>query len=171
MLINQTAVDQKAMTALAKMSRKSLRRGRSGPVRTLAWFIVVLEVYLTYIYIRGGESEWWINALLGAFMLGCLLAEDRVNGMVGLRKVLPNSREVNATFKDGSCYVHRTQAAESWWPYREIQAICETEDYFALLLSRNHGQIYDKKGFSWGTPDEFREFIQKKTGLKVQKVR
>lgn len=171
MFIIQTTVDQKAMTALARVSRKTLRRGRSGPVRTLAWFIVVLEAFLTATYLRGGEDGWQVNALLGLFMLGCILGEDWVNGAVGLRKVPPGSREVNAAFKDESCYVHRTQAAESWYPYAGIQAFCETEDYFALLLNRRHGQIYDKKGFTWGTPEEFRELIQQKTGLKVQFIK
>lgn len=170
MLVIQTTIDRKAMTALAKMSRKTLRQGRSRPVRTLAWFVVALEIFLTVVYIRGGESGWPINVLLAAFMLGCLLGEDQVNGAVGLRQVLPNSREVNATFKNDSFYVHRTQAAESWLPYREIKAVCETKEYFALLQSRNHGHIYDKNGFSWGTPEEFRAFIQQKTGLKIQKV-
>ena len=171
MIINQTTIDRRAMTALAKMSRKSLRRGRSGPVRTLAWFVVVLELFLTYAYIRGGERGWPVNALLALFMLGCLLGEDRINGMVGLRQVLPDSREVNATFQTDSSYVHRTQAAESWFPYGGIRAFCETEDYFALLLSRNHGQIYDKTGFTWGTPEDFRELIQRKTGIKVQYIK
>ena len=47
----------------------------------------------------------------------------------------------------------------------------ETRHYFALLLDRKHGQVYNKKGFSWGTEEEFRALIQKKTGLKIQVVR
>ena len=47
MLVIQTTIDRKAMTALAKMSRKTLRQGRSRPVRTLAWFVVALEIFLT----------------------------------------------------------------------------------------------------------------------------
>ena len=35
------------MTALARMTRKTVRRGRNGPVRLMAWFVVLLEVYLT----------------------------------------------------------------------------------------------------------------------------
>ena len=103
-------------------------------------------------------------------MLGCILGEDTVNGLVGLRQVSPAQREVNAAFQD-NCYIHRTQAGETWWNYSQIRAVAETEDYFALLLGRSQGQIYSKKGFSWGTPDEFRTFIQKKTGLKMQRVR
>ena len=79
-------------------------------------------------------------------------------------------RSVNATFRD-SGYVHRAQSGESWWPYHQIRAVVETEDYFVLLLDRSHGHIYDKQGFAWGTPEEFRELLHKRTGLKVQKIR
>ena len=169
MFIIQTEIDQKSMTALARMTRRTLRRGRNGPVRMLAWFIVVLELFLTYIYIRAGAGGWLINVLLACIMLACILGEDYVNGAIGLRQILPSGRTVNASFKEDG-YVHRTQAGESWWPYRQIRAIVESRDHFALLLDRTHGQIYDKKGFTWGNPDGFREFIQRKTGLKILKV-
>lgn len=169
MFIIQTEIDQKSMTALARMTRRTLRRGRNGPVRMLAWFVVVLESFLTFIYIRAGAGGWLVNALLACIMLSCILGEDYVNGAIGLRQILPASRTVNATFKEDG-YVHRTQAGESWWPYRQIRFIVESQDHFAFLLDRTHGQIYDKSGFTWGDPDGFREFIQRKTGLKIQKV-
>lgn len=169
MFIIQTEIDQKSMTALARMTRRTLRRGRNGPVRMLAWFIVVLELFLTFLYIRAGAGGWLVNLLLACIMLACILGEDYVNGAIGLRQILPASRTVNATFKDDG-YVHRTQAGESWWPYRQIKTIVESRDHFAFLLDRTHGQIYDKNGFTWGDLDGFREFIQRKTGLKIQKV-
>ena len=151
----QTTIDQKAMTALARMTRKTVRRGRNGPVRLMAWFVVLLEAYL----------------LLGGIMLACILGEDWVNGAIGLRRTVPEEREVNAAFQDDRCYVCRSQGGERWWPYSQIRVVVETRDYFALLLDRKHGQVYNKKGFSWGTEEEFRALIQKKTGLKIQAVR
>lgn len=170
MFIIQTEIDRKSMTALARMTRKTLRRGRNGPVRMLAWFVVLLELFLTAVYIRAGAGGWLVNVLLACIMLACILGEDYVNGAVGLRQILPASRSVNTAFKEDG-YVHRTRAGESWWPYRQIRAVVESRDYFAFLLDRTHGQIYDKKGFAWGSPDEFRAFIQRKTGLKIQRVR
>ena len=66
----QTTIDRRAMIALARMTRKTVRRGRNGPVRLLAWFVVLLEAYLTFIYIRAGLEGWGINLLLGGIMLG-----------------------------------------------------------------------------------------------------
>ena len=170
MFIIQTEINPKSMTALARMTRRTLRRGRNGPVRMLAWFIVALELFLTAVYIRAGAGGWLVNVLLACIMLSCILGEDYVNGAVGLRQILPASRTVNATFKEDG-YVHRTQAGESWWPYRQIRAIVESGSHYAFLLDRTHGQIYDKEGFTWGTSDEFREFIQRKTGLKIQRIK
>ena len=171
MIVIQTSVDRKAMTAVARVNRKTFRRGRNGPVRLLAWFVVLLETFLTAVYIRGGQQGWLTNALLAAIMLCAILGEDWANGLVGLRGVPANRREVNTAFEDGSCYVCRTRAGEEWWPYRQIAACAETKDYFVLLLDRLHGQVFDKQGFSSGNPEEFRSFIQKKTGLKTQLIR
>ena len=170
MIVIQTTLDRKAMTTLARITRRTLRRGRNGPVRMLAWFVVVLETFLTWVYIRGGQGGWPVNMLLAVIMLACILTEDQVNGMVSLRQILPASREVNATFRD-SGYVHRAQSGESWWPYSQIRAAVETADYFVLLSEQGGGQVYDKKGFSWGSPEEFKELIRRKTGLSIQTVR
>lgn len=170
MIVIQTTLDRRAMTALAKATRKTLRRGRNGPVRLLAWLVVILESFLTATYIQGGASGWHINLLLGLIMLTCILAEDLVNGLTFLRQTPADRREVNAAFQDDG-YTLRTQAGEEWWPYRQIQAAVETKDYLILILDRRHGQVYDKKGSAWGTLEELRTLLQKRTGLKIQTVR
>lgn len=171
MIVIQTTIDRRAMTALARVSRKTLRRGRSMPVRTLAWFVVVLEAFLTVSYLRGGFGSWLPNTLMGLFMLGCLLLEDRVNGAVSLRQIEADSRVVNAVFQEDSCYVHRTQAGESWWAYSQIKLAAETGDYFVLLTDRARGQVYDKRGFTWGDAGQLRALLQSMTGLKIQQMR
>lgn len=169
MLINQTTIDKKAMIALAKISRKTLRKKRSRPVRRFAWFAVAVECLLMALNLRVGDGGWAVNALLAAIMLACVFGEDTVNGLLAFRQVLPNSREVNITFRE-DFYVQRTQPAETWWDYRQVKAIGEDKDFFALVIDTSHGQILSKKGFEWGGPEEFRTFIQRKTGRKIQKV-
>lgn len=170
MIAIQTTLDRKSMTALARITRKTLRRGRSGPVRRFAWFVVVFELALAALFIWTGAGGWLVNVLMAAIMLACIVGEDYVNGALGLRQILPGSREVNATFKEEG-YIHRTQSGESWWPYKLIKAVGESEEYFVFVLDKTHGQIYAKEGFSWGTPEEFRELVQRRTGLKIQRVK
>ena len=170
MVVIQTTLDLKSMTVLARATRKTLRWGSSTAVRLFACGVFVVELLLARLLLRVGDGRWILNLLLGLFMLGCVLWEDRFNGMMSLRQTPLNSRVVNATFQDSS-YVQRTQAGEQWWPYGSIKAIVEAQDYFAQKKKKNHGQIYDKKGFSWGDIDQFRELIQRKTGLKIQYVK
>lgn len=168
MLINQTTIDKKAMIALAKISRRIL--GRSRPVRRFAWFAVILELVIMVISFLAGDGGWVINAILAGIMLASILGEDTVNGLIAFRQTLPDSREVNVTFREDH-YIQRSRASETRWSYRPIVAVGEDKDYFALMIDKSHGQIYSKAGFEWGSPEEFREFIRRKTGLKVQKVK
>lgn len=171
MIVIQTTIDRRAMTALARMTRKTVRRGRNGPVRMMAWLVVALESWLVYISVRHGLGGWGVNALLGGVMLACLLSEDWINGTIGLHRLSPGELEVNTAFQEDSCYVCRSRDGERWWPYSEIMTVVETKDYFALLLDRKRGQVFDKRGFTWGNPEEFRALIRKKTGLNIQTVR
>ena len=170
MVVIQTQVDHAAATVLAHVTRKTLRRNRSSPVRALAWFVVALEGFLTVNYLRGGFGGWLPNTVMGLFMLGCLLLEDRISGAVILRKVPPEEREVNITFQENNCYVCRTQNGEHWHLYDQIRAAAETKDSFVLLTAPSEGQVFSKTSFTWGTAEEFRALIEKKTGLRFWKV-
>lgn len=55
--------------------------------------------------------------------------------------------------------------------YEAVQQVCETADYFVLLFSRQHGQIYDKAALSGGTVEDFRTFITGKTGKPIAYIK
>ena len=99
LLVNQMTLDKKAMVSLARISRKTLRNGRSSPVRRFAWFAVSVELFLAALLIWVGLDGWLTNVLLAAIMLACILSEDVVNGLMAYRQMLPDAREVNVTFK------------------------------------------------------------------------
>ncbi len=99
MIVIQTTLDQKAMIALARINRKTVRRGRSSPVRTFACTVAAVELGLAALFVWTGAGGWFINVLMAAIMIACVLGEDTVNGLMGLRQILPEGREVNVTFK------------------------------------------------------------------------
>lgn len=169
MIVNQTTLDRQTMIILARLSRKVLGGGRSRPVRRFAWFAVGVELLLALLFLRAGMN-WLTYVLMAAIMLACILGEDTVNGTLSLRQLPPEAREINVTFKDEH-FIQRTQLSETWWNYGQIKAIAENDAYFVLVMDKSHGQIYDKAGFAWGDADDFRKFIQKKTGRKVRKVK
>ena len=42
--------------------------------------------------------------------------------------------------------------------------------YFFLMLSRQQGNLFDKQGFHTGTADQFRAFLERKTGQTMKKL-
>ena len=42
--------------------------------------------------------------------------------------------------------------------------------YFFLMLSRQQGNLFDKQGFHAGTADQFRAFLERKTGQTMKKL-
>lgn len=167
--VNQTVIDRKALTALAKGARKSVRRRRGHVIRILGGAIILLNVFFCWVSLWTGDSRWWVNGALALFLLVIIFGEDQLNGRVSAKYVLPDAREVTTTF-DAEQYTHRTPSSESRFTYDQIQAVCETEDYFLFYLNRNLGQIFDKNGFTTGSAMAFRDFISRKTGLAVRNI-
>lgn len=168
--VNRTVIGGKELAALSRGTRKTVRRNRNLMVRTLGLLIVALNVFFAWVSIRVGDSRWWLNAALALFLLVIIFWEDRLNGKIRAKSVLPEAREVTASFgPEGYACVSR--ASDSRFTYGQIQKVCETPEYFLFYLDRNLGQIYAKDGFTKGTAMAFREFITRKTGLTVQNIR
>ena len=167
--VNQTVIGSKELAALSKGARKTMRRNRNRMVRTMAALVIALNVFFAWVSLQAGDSRWWLNGALALFLLVIVVWEDRLNGKFRAKHVLPDAREVTASFgPDG--YTSTSMAAESSFTYDQIRTVCETSEYFLFYLDRSLGQIYRKDGFTKGTAMAFREFIVQKTGLTVQNI-
>ena len=167
--VNQTVIDKKELTALARGPRKSVRRRRGHIVRIVGGMIILLNVFFCILSIQLGDNRWWLNGVLALFLLVIIFGEDQLNGRISAKYILPDAREVTASFGPEQ-YTNVTASSESHFTYDQIQAVCETQDYFLFYLNRNLGQIYNKKGFTKGTAMAFRDFISKKTGQPVRNI-
>lgn len=167
--VNHTVIGSKELTALARGARKSVRRKKGRIVRGMGALIIALNVFFAWTSLRIGDSRWWVNGVLALFLLVVIFGEDWLNGRISAKYIMPEAQEVTASFGD-EMYAHASKMSDSRFTYDQIQAVCETADYFLFYLNRNLGQIYDKKGFTKGTPMAFREFITRKTGLTVRNI-
>ena len=171
----EATYDRRSTKAIARSARKTLRRKRNLALTLFAWGVGILWLILEFGLVLIGEFQWdGPTVLSGVALLVVVLStffQDDINAWAGLHTLLPQQKEVTACFGPGETYLHRTQMAETAWQYDQLQRICETADYFVFLLDRNHGQVYGKRGFVQGTPDEFREFIAKKTGKPVEYIK
>lgn len=169
----QTTYDQKAMTAMARTMRKTVRKEKSKNNTFFGGAIVLLVALLVRAKLEAGDPFDGRDFLMIAAAMAIILVQftqDHVNGWLARRKILPGTETGTSTFTEEG-YTTSNTAAETRWSHKQIMAAYETPDYFVFFLSHRHGQVYDKKGFLEGTPDAFREFIEAQTGKPVAFVK
>ena len=159
----------KALTVMVKAVRKTAGKKRSRRTHFFGILVVLLALLLS---LSGGfvpDGKTLVTLLAGAAVALTLLFEDRLNGAIAKKRMLPGSERAVASFRpDG--YHTETAAASSDFPYGTITAIAETRDYFVFLLGKNYGQIYDKRSITGGTAEEFRSFMESATGKTMQRI-
>ena len=165
----ETDYDSKAMTAMAKGLRKTVRKKHSRRSHILGWIVIGLGLLLSWPSgeIRASDVLLWLAIVV---MVGALLFEDRLNGYFARKKMLPGTAHSKAIFTEEG-YRSETQMGNTEWKYENITAMAELPDYFVFLFSKNHAQVYDKRTLTGGTVEEFRTFIQEQTGKTVEAVK
>ena len=167
--IFDTMYDKQALTAMARALRKTMRKKSSR--RSHIFGVLVIVLVLMLCAASGFELSFrnFINLLVAAVMIIALIWEDRLNGYFAGRKMLPGMKRSVTTFKEDGYHSH-TELGDSDFPYANIKGLAETKDHFVLLFSRNHAQIYDKRGLA-GNASQFRKFIEEKTGCVIEYVK
>ena len=165
----ETDYDGKAMTAMARGLRKTVRKKHSRRSHVFGWIVIALGLLLSWPSDGVGSSNvvTWIAI---AVMLIALLFEDRLNGFFARKKMLPGTAHSKAIFTQEG-YRSETQMGSTEWKYENITAMAETARYFVFLFGKNHAQVYDKSSLTGGTAEEFRAFIREQTGKPVEAVK
>jgi len=169
----ETTYDQKGLAAMARALRKTIRKKRSRRSHIFGWCMVALAVLLIAAQRMLGEPWTFrdtLNCGVGVILMAILVTEDQVNAFFAKKKMLPGTSSAKSIFGEES-YTSTTEAAATEFHYEAVRQACETADYFVLLFSRQHGQIYDKATLSGGTAEEFRTFITEKTGKPVAYIK
>lgn len=169
----ENVYDQKAVTAMAKALRKTIRKKRNRCVRIFGWIVVALAVLLSIP--MGGEKfvlsfRTVITWIAGIMVLISLLFEDRINGYVARKRMLKGTERGSVVFREEG-YNSSSEIGKSEWFYDKISLIIEIGDYFVFAFDQSHAQVFLKAAISGGTVDEFREFICRKTGKEVLHVK
>ncbi len=168
----ETAYDQKAVTAMAKALRKTVRKKRSIRSHIFGLIVVALALLLT---LPIGDRPFvldlrtiftWLVALI---LILVMLFQDRINGFTARKRMLPGLSKATVTFREDA-YLSETEIGKSEFGYGNITCLAETEAYFVFAFSQNHAQVYDKSSISGGTLEEFRTFIEGAVGKKIKKV-
>lgn len=168
----ETAFDQEAAAAMAKAVRKTARKKRSRRSHILGAFLILLALFLT---LPSGGREFVLDLrtlvtwLAAAVLLLTLIFEDRINGYLARKRMLPGLKKAVVTFRtDG--YHSETELGSSDFKYSSIISLAETEHFFVFIFSPSHAQVYDKSSITGGTLEEFRKFLENVTGREIQRI-
>lgn len=166
----ETVYNQKAVTAMARALRKTIRRKRSRRAHILGCIVAAAAVLLT---LPLGDKDFTfefrtiINWMIALALLLTLLFEDKLNGYIARKRMLAGMDRAVTVFKDES-YISTTDIGTTEFHYdHNISLLVETKDFFVFVFGKNHAQVYDKHALSGGTADEFRRFLTEKTGKAV----
>lgn len=168
----ETAYNQEALTIMAKAVRKTARKKRNRRSHILGVIIIILSLLLTMPF--GGkvfviDFKTVITWFVAAILFFTLIFEDKINGYVARKRMLPGLDKATVTFNaDG--YHSETEIGSSDFKYSTIMSLAETADYFVFVFSQSHAQVYNKKSITGGTIEEFREFIKNATGKEIQNI-
>ena len=161
------------MTVAARAMRKALRRKRSIIWAIFGWTVFFINALLLIPF--DGEpftlDVTTVTALLAEVMLlSVLLFQDRFIGMIARKNTLAGTKEYHVAFGEES-YTVVTEVITSTFRYELIDAMAESQDYMILLMKKRFAQPLDKRTLTGGTVEEFKRFLEEKTGKTFRRVK
>lgn len=166
----ETRYDKEALMALSLAMRKTVGKKRRRNQCILGG--IVMLAGLVRIVLAFWKGNWDGTVLVSvaaiALVLYTILCEDRISANNRSRAASAEQPHIFATFLDED-YCTVMDGSEMRREYEEVKYLAETERYFALILGPRHAQLYDKRSITGGTEEEFRAFIEEKTGRTMEK--
>ena len=161
------------MTVAAHAMRKALRRKRSIVWAIFGWSAFFINALLLIPF--DGEpftlDVTTVTALLAEVMLlSVLLFQDRFIGMIARKNTLAGTKDYHIVFGEES-YTVITEVTTSTFRYELIDALAESQDYIILLMKKRYAQPLDKRTLTGGTVEEFKRFLEEKTGKTFRRVK
>ena len=163
-----TTYNQKALTAMARAVRKTVRAERSRVVRYQGWIIIGLMVVSLWLS-WGTLWQVVLSCVVIAALLLVYWTEDAINGYFAKRRALPGTDFAQTTFYPDH-YLVKMAAAESKWQYDKILALAQTRDYLLLVMGMDHAMAIEKAALEGGSLSEFCRFLEEKSGQKIQNI-
>lgn len=168
--IFETLYNQKGISVMAKALRKTTRKKKHKKTSVCAILIIIFAIILSLpekneeFIITSNLIITWIAV---AIMVFTLLFEDKINGYFARKRMMKGMEKTVVTFNE-EAYISETSVGKTEFYYNNISVIAEDEEYFIFVFDQRYAQIYDKKGITKGTIEEFKQFITEKTGKQIQ---
>ena len=160
-------ITNRSMTIAARAMRRVLRRKRSIIWAIFGWTVFFINALLLIPF--DGEPfaldvRTATSLLVEVMLLSVLLFQDRFNGMIARKN------EYHVAFGEDS-YTVVTVATTSTFRYELIDALAESQEYIIFLMKKRYAQPLDKSTLTGGTVEEFKRFLEEKTGKSFRRVK
>ena len=167
----ETTYDFKALTAMARALRKTVRRKTSRRVRVFGGIAVAVGLLLAVPWYEGYEFGLSTAAtiLAVAVILFVMLFEDQINGYLAGKRMIKGTEKNRGAF-DEVVFTTENAVGQTRWNYASIRKAVRTGDDFVFLFDKNHAQVYDIRSLKGGSPEDFAALIGEKTGGAVETV-
>ena len=166
-------ITNRSMTVAARAMRRVLRRKRSIMWAIFGWSVFLFNALLLISFDREPfalDARTLISLLAEVILLSVLLFQDRFNGMIARKNALAGTKEYHVAFGEDS-YSVVTAATTSTFRYELIDAMAESQDYIIFLMKKRYAQPLDKRPLIGGTVEEFKRFLEEKTGKTFRRVK
>ena len=166
-------ITNRSMTIASRAMRKELRRKRNIIWAIYGWSVFLFSALLLIPF--DGEpftldASTVILLLVEVMLLPALLFQDRINGMIACKNTLAGTKNYHIMFGEES-YTVVTEVITSTFRYEMIDAMAESQDYMILLMKKRFAQPLDKRTLTGGTVEEFKRFLEEKTGKTFRRVK
>ena len=166
-------ITNRSMTIASRAMRKVLQRKSNILWAIFGWTVFFINALLLIPF--DGEpftlDVTTVTALLVEVMLlSVLLFQDRFNGMIACKNTLAGTKDYHIVFGEES-YTVITEVTTSTFRYELIDALAESQDYIILLMKKRYAQPLDKRTLTGGTVEEFKRFLEEKTGKTFRRVK
>ena len=166
-------ITNRSMTIASRAMRRVLRRKRSIIWAIFGWSVFFINALLLIPF--DGEPfaldvRTVTSLLVEVMLLSVLLFQDRLNGMIACKNTLAGIKDYHIAFGEES-YTVVTAATTSTFRYELIDALAESRDYIILLMKKRYVQPLDKRTLTGGTVEEFKRFLEEKTGKDFRRMK
>ena len=123
------------------------------------------------VLLWGGQAVAWLLLVGGAYLIAASLLLAKV---VYKRTVRANEehRGIITTIRfENDRFTVINRANGEAVPYSAVTRIGENKDSFCIISGKGNGTHMPKDCFTVGAPEEFRAFIEQKTGKKIKNYR
>ena len=166
-------ITNRSMTIASRAMRKVLRRKRNIIWAIFGWSVFLFNALLLIPF--DGEPfsldvRTVTSLLVEVMLLSVLLFQDRFNGMIACKNTLAGTKDYHVVFGEES-YTVVTEVTTSTFRYELIDAMAESQDYIIFLMKKRYAQPLDKRTLTGGAVEEFKRFLEEKTGKTFRHVK